>query len=197
MRQGAQPFLQKWVLFAWEWKMISISKAEHLPSFWTEAPRNSEMAYSYSFLDNRVACCHRNVRTNYIISFNLFRYFKLSLIFSKIAIYLFIHCLSLLSKDEQLAVRNMQYWWPIYPNDLGIYPLIIHWNKFPRFWLARSTRLIHHNQLLMTKFVFSEEMASNAPVSETWGRGWVALIVNLKNGGHFTRFKSITSRKNS
>ena len=34
MRLGAQPFLWKWVFFAWEWKMISISKAEHLPSFW-------------------------------------------------------------------------------------------------------------------------------------------------------------------
>ena len=34
MRLGAQPFLWKWVLFAWESKMISISKAEHLPSFW-------------------------------------------------------------------------------------------------------------------------------------------------------------------
>ena len=34
MRLGAQPFLSRWVLFAWEWKMISISKAEHLPSFW-------------------------------------------------------------------------------------------------------------------------------------------------------------------
>ena len=27
MRLGAQPFLWKWVLFEWEWKMISISKA--------------------------------------------------------------------------------------------------------------------------------------------------------------------------
>ena len=27
MRLGAQPFLRKWVLFEWEWKMISISKA--------------------------------------------------------------------------------------------------------------------------------------------------------------------------
>ena len=34
MRLGAQPFLWKWVLFTWEWKMISISKAEHLSSFW-------------------------------------------------------------------------------------------------------------------------------------------------------------------
>ena len=34
MRLGAQPFLWKWFLFAWELKMISISKAEHLPSFW-------------------------------------------------------------------------------------------------------------------------------------------------------------------
>ena len=38
MRPGAQPFLWKWVLFAWEWKMISISKAEHLPSFWNRGP---------------------------------------------------------------------------------------------------------------------------------------------------------------
>ena len=34
MRPSAQPFLWKWVLFAWEQKMISISKAEHLTSFW-------------------------------------------------------------------------------------------------------------------------------------------------------------------
>ena len=45
MRLGAQPFLWKLVLFAWEWKMISISKAEHLPSFWNRGPGNSEMAY--------------------------------------------------------------------------------------------------------------------------------------------------------
>ena len=39
MRLVAQPFLWKWVLFAWEWKMISISKAEHLPSFWNRGPQ--------------------------------------------------------------------------------------------------------------------------------------------------------------
>ena len=33
MRPSTQPFLWKWVLFAWEWK-IFISKAEHLTSFW-------------------------------------------------------------------------------------------------------------------------------------------------------------------
>ena len=38
MRLGTQPFLWKWVLFAWEWKMISISKAEHLPLFWNRGP---------------------------------------------------------------------------------------------------------------------------------------------------------------
>ena len=38
MRPSAQPFLWKWVLFAWEWKMISISKAEHLPSFSNRSP---------------------------------------------------------------------------------------------------------------------------------------------------------------
>ena len=33
-----QPFSWKWVLFAWEWKTISISRAEHLPSFWNRGP---------------------------------------------------------------------------------------------------------------------------------------------------------------
>ena len=46
MRPSAQPFSWKWVLFAWEWKIISTSKAEHLTSFDTEAQGNSEMAYS-------------------------------------------------------------------------------------------------------------------------------------------------------
>ena len=38
MRPSAQLFLWKWVLFAWEWKIISISKAEHLTSFWYRGP---------------------------------------------------------------------------------------------------------------------------------------------------------------
>ena len=37
-RLGAQLFLWKWVLFAWEWKIISISKVEHLTSFWYRGP---------------------------------------------------------------------------------------------------------------------------------------------------------------
>ena len=38
MRLGAQPFLWKGVLLAWGWQMISISKAENLPSFWNRGP---------------------------------------------------------------------------------------------------------------------------------------------------------------
>ena len=34
MRPSAQPFLWKWLLFAGEWKFLSISKAEQLTSFW-------------------------------------------------------------------------------------------------------------------------------------------------------------------
>ena len=34
----AQPSLWKWVLFAWEWRIICISKAEHLTSFWYRGP---------------------------------------------------------------------------------------------------------------------------------------------------------------
>ena len=46
LRLSAQPLLRKWVLFAWEWKIISISskshngisKAEYLTSFWNRGP---------------------------------------------------------------------------------------------------------------------------------------------------------------
>ena len=38
MRPSAQLFLWKWVIFAWKRKVISISKAEHLSSFWYRGP---------------------------------------------------------------------------------------------------------------------------------------------------------------
>ena len=38
MRPSAQSFLWKWVLFAWELKIISTSKAEHSTSFWYRGP---------------------------------------------------------------------------------------------------------------------------------------------------------------
>ena len=63
---------------------------------------------------------------------------------------------------------------------------------FPQFWLAKSTRIIHHNQLLMTKFgrILSltrkwrqkwSLLQVKAPLTEkTWGRGWVVLVVKTK-----------------
>ena len=52
MRPSAQPFLWRWVLFAWEWKTISIWKAEHLTSFLYRGPGgNWEMAYWMHILD--------------------------------------------------------------------------------------------------------------------------------------------------
>ena len=46
MRRSGQPFSWKWVLLAREWKIIFISKAEHLTSFWHRGSGgNSEMAY--------------------------------------------------------------------------------------------------------------------------------------------------------
>ena len=46
MRLGAKPFLWKWVLFAWEWKMTApYQRRSTYPRFETEARGNSEMAY--------------------------------------------------------------------------------------------------------------------------------------------------------
>ena len=60
---------------------------------------------------------------------------------------------------------------------------------FPQFWLAKSTCIIHHNQLLMTKLgrilcltrkwhQKCSLLQVNAQLSEkTWGRGWIVLVV--------------------
>ena len=45
MRLGAQPFLWKWVLFAWEWKPFPYQRLSTYPRFETEARGNSDMAY--------------------------------------------------------------------------------------------------------------------------------------------------------
>ena len=45
VRPSAQHFLWKRVLFAWERKIISISKAEQLTSFWYRGRGNSEMPH--------------------------------------------------------------------------------------------------------------------------------------------------------
>ena len=63
---------------------------------------------------------------------------------------------------------------------------------FPWFGLAKSTCIIHHNQLLMTKFgrilclprkwcQKCSLLQVNEPLTEkTWGRGWVVLVVKTK-----------------
>ena len=63
---------------------------------------------------------------------------------------------------------------------------------FPQLWLAKSTRIIHHNQLLITKYgrilcltrkcrQKCSLLQVNAPLTEkTWGRGWVVFVVKTK-----------------
>ena len=70
--------------------------------------------------------------------------------------------------------------------------IVIHSKYFPRFWLAKSTRIIHHNQLLMTKFgrilcltrkwhQKCSLLQVNAPLTKkTWGWDWVVFVVKTK-----------------
>ena len=63
---------------------------------------------------------------------------------------------------------------------------------FPQIWLAKSTRIIHHNQLLMTKFgrilcltrKWRQKCSLrqvNAPLTaKTWGRDWLVFVVKTK-----------------
>ena len=84
---------------------------------------------------------------------------------------------------------------------------------FPQFWLAKSTRIIHHNLLLMTKCgrilcltmkkrQKCSQLQINALLTEkTWGRGWVVLVVKRKmaNTSLVSRVRTTagTRRKNS
>ena len=87
--------------------------------------------------------------------------------------------------------------------NMFYYNIIYYSTKiFSQFWLVKSTRIIHHNQLLMTKFgrilcltrkwrQKCSPLQVKAPLTEkTWGQDWVVLVVKKKNGEHFTRFKS-------
>ena len=50
---------------------------------------------------------------------------------------------------------------------------------FPRFCLAKSTRIIHHNQLLMTRF---GKRGNDVKMQRfcRWRQGWVVLVVETK-----------------
>ena len=71
---------------------------------------------------------------------------------------------------------------------------------FPRFWMAKSTLIIHHNQLLMTKFgrilcltrkwlQKCSPLQVKAPLTGKPGTR-LSCFGCEKNGGHFTSFKS-------
>ena len=67
---------------------------------------------------------------------------------------------------------------------------------FPRIWLVKTTRIIHHNQPLLTKFEKNFVMLNRWRQNEvesvallqvielltekTWGRGWVVLVIRTK-----------------
>ena len=77
-------------------------------------------------------------------------------------------------------------------NNLPYYSFKI----FPRFWLVKTTNIIHHNQLLLIKFgkyfVILNGWRQNDIKSaawlqvidlltkKTWGRGWVVLVVTCR-----------------
>ena len=70
---------------------------------------------------------------------------------------------------------------------------------FLRFWFARITCIIHHNQLLFTKFgrilpYWTNDVKSAAKLQiieplakKTWGRDWV--LFRVSNGGTFYSFQ--------
>ena len=70
--------------------------------------------------------------------------------------------------------------------------LLLFIQNISKFWLAKSTRIIHHKHLLMTKFgrilclrrkwrQKCRLLQVNAPLTEkTCGRGWVVFVLKTK-----------------
>ena len=77
---------------------------------------------------------------------------------------------------------------PVQPDKWFYYSFKI----FPQFWLAKSTCIIHYNQLLMATFgrilcltrkwrQKCSLLQVNEPLTEkTWGQVWVVLVVKTK-----------------
>ena len=63
MRPSAQHFLWKWVLFAWEWKVIFLSKAEHLTSSRYRGPEELRNGHITIFFCKKED--HRSYRRNF------------------------------------------------------------------------------------------------------------------------------------
>ena len=103
-----------------------------------------------------------------------------------------------------ILLQNFHYRFKLW-NNYNYYSFKI----FPRFWLAKSTRIIHHNQLLMTKFERSlclprkwrqkcSPLQVNEPLTEkTWGRSWVVLVVKTKMADISFVLRVRTRRSNS
>ena len=67
---------------------------------------------------------------------------------------------------------------------------------FPRFWLVKTTRIIHHNKLLLIKFETNFVMMTSKVIIEpltekTWGRV-CAIFGEQKNEVLIFSFKSLT-----
>ena len=102
-----------------------------------------------------------------------------------------------------MHVRFIQIFWM--NNNKYYYSFKI----FPQFWLAKSTRIIHHNQLLITKYgrilcltrkwrQKCSLLQVNALLTEkTWGRGWVVLVVKTKMADISLVSRVRTRRNNS
>ena len=67
------------------------------------------------------------------------------------------------------------------PNSLIVY--YSSFKIFLRFWLAKIPRIIHHNQLMSTKFgriLRYVKWWCQSCGKLPWRRGWVALVMNTK-----------------
>ena len=81
-------------------------------------------------------------------------------------------------------------WWIFFNATLNLH--YYSFKIFPQFWLGKSTRIIHHSQLLMTKFARILNLTRKwrqkcsllqvkAPLTEkAWERGWAVLVVNTQ-----------------
>ena len=93
-----QSFFWKWVLFAWEWKIISISKAEHLTSFWYRGPGElgTGIIY-YQFgrpqLPSNKARCKQNCNNHgpVVLAVANYNIFKMAIILDLVLIKIIIH----------------------------------------------------------------------------------------------------------
>ena len=122
-------FFAGWFLKRWSWKSLNLTK---VVVCFKQSVEGTKLTRAVKI------CSFEVIFIVYIITYTNFM--KSSTVYAA-SLYTFVRFETTICPSIKFDISLQNFKKPYYSCKI-----------FPRFWLAKSTRIIHHNQLLMTKF---------------------------------------------